>query len=137
MDRRHHVRRDGGFDELTVFFFQAEDGIRDWSVTGVQTCALPILAIGDARIAIEEGVDRGTRGSAGSPETASSIAIRASPIACSRCFGSFVRQRRASSRMHGGGSAGRAAQSGSVFQIAASGSEEGSPRNPFPPASSP
>src|SRR5258706_16058226 len=24
------------------FFFQAEDGIRDWSVTGVQTCALPI-----------------------------------------------------------------------------------------------
>src|SRR5438046_8846766 len=25
-----------------IFFFQAEDGIRDWSVTGVQTCALPI-----------------------------------------------------------------------------------------------
>src|SRR5437764_9802203 len=25
------------------FFFQAEDGIRDTSVTGVQTCALPIL----------------------------------------------------------------------------------------------
>src|SRR5260221_7617227 len=25
-----------------VFFFQAEDGIRDWSVTRVQTCALPI-----------------------------------------------------------------------------------------------
>src|SRR5437016_6620732 len=24
------------------FFFQAEDGIRDWSVTGVQACALPI-----------------------------------------------------------------------------------------------
>src|SRR5438046_3640796 len=24
------------------FFFQAEDGIRDWSVTVVQTCALPI-----------------------------------------------------------------------------------------------
>src|SRR5438093_13455998 len=27
---------------LYFFFFQAEDGIRDWSVTGVQTCALPI-----------------------------------------------------------------------------------------------
>src|SRR3989339_1661901 len=27
---------------LRCFFFQAEDGIRDWSVTGVQTCALPI-----------------------------------------------------------------------------------------------
>src|SRR6476661_9773349 len=26
------------------FFFQAEDGIRDSSVTGVQTCALPIFA---------------------------------------------------------------------------------------------
>src|SRR5690606_36027233 len=26
-----------------VFFFQAEDGIRDFHVTGVQTCALPIL----------------------------------------------------------------------------------------------
>src|SRR5256885_5276737 len=26
----------------TVFFFQAEDGIRDYKVTGVQTCALPI-----------------------------------------------------------------------------------------------
>src|SRR5262249_57611006 len=25
------------------FFFKAEDGIRDWSVTGVQTCALPIF----------------------------------------------------------------------------------------------
>src|SRR5699024_11662894 len=27
----------------SLFFFQAEDGIRDRNVTGVQTCALPIL----------------------------------------------------------------------------------------------
>src|SRR5256885_10042887 len=27
-----------------VLFFQAEDGIRDYKVTGVQTCALPISA---------------------------------------------------------------------------------------------
>src|SRR2546429_5020996 len=27
---------------MLVFFFQAEDGIRDVAVTGVQTCALPI-----------------------------------------------------------------------------------------------
>src|SRR5690606_39909641 len=27
---------------LVFFFFQAEDGIRDFHVTGVQTCALPI-----------------------------------------------------------------------------------------------
>src|SRR5260370_26482570 len=31
---------------LIVFFFQAEDGIRDSSVTGVQTCALPICRQG-------------------------------------------------------------------------------------------
>src|SRR5699024_11806775 len=33
------------FDKFTTFFFffQAEDGIRDRNVTGVQTCALPIL----------------------------------------------------------------------------------------------
>ena len=28
---------------VPYFFFQAEDGIRDLTVTGVQTCALPIL----------------------------------------------------------------------------------------------
>src|SRR2546426_12459865 len=27
------------------FFFQAEDGIRDYKVTGVQTCALPIFIV--------------------------------------------------------------------------------------------
>src|SRR2546422_2848777 len=31
--------------ELFFFFFQAEDGIRDVAVTGVQTCALPIFAL--------------------------------------------------------------------------------------------
>src|SRR5215475_14404232 len=30
------------------FFFQAEDGIRDFHVTGVQTCALPICESADA-----------------------------------------------------------------------------------------
>src|SRR5436305_4410306 len=30
------------------FFFQAEDGIRDADVTGVQTCALPILSIANS-----------------------------------------------------------------------------------------
>src|SRR2546430_4954020 len=41
------------------FFFQAEDGIRDLTVTGVQTCALPIF---------RDAVDRGRGGAA---ETAS------------------------------------------------------------------
>src|SRR5256885_7825361 len=30
---------------LSFFFFQAEDGIRDYKVTGVQTCALPISRV--------------------------------------------------------------------------------------------
>src|SRR5438067_13853896 len=32
--------------KVTHFFFQAEDGIRDRNVTGVQTCALPICRHG-------------------------------------------------------------------------------------------
>src|SRR5437763_3664794 len=32
----------GFYFSVSFFFFQAEDGIRDTSVTGVQTCALPI-----------------------------------------------------------------------------------------------
>src|SRR5467141_842659 len=32
---------------MFIFVFQAEDGIRDSSVTGVQTCALPICALID------------------------------------------------------------------------------------------
>src|SRR5256885_15928707 len=32
------------------FFFQAEDGIRDYKVTGVQTCALPICVTGDTEL---------------------------------------------------------------------------------------
>src|SRR3712207_8823383 len=38
---------------LRAFFLQAEDGIRDIGVTGVQTCALRILRAGD-----EAGLDR-------------------------------------------------------------------------------
>src|SRR2546430_12676026 len=33
----------GWLNQPCFFFFQAEDGIRDLTVTGVQTCALPIL----------------------------------------------------------------------------------------------
>src|SRR5256885_7060786 len=59
--------------ESSDFFFQAEDGIRDYKVTGVQTCALPIYQRGGqkrhlamqqskarvdvAREGIEEAVD--------------------------------------------------------------------------------
>src|SRR5690606_16022137 len=39
---------------LSFFFFQAEDGIRDFHVTGVQTCALPILSVGLFRAALAD-----------------------------------------------------------------------------------
>src|SRR3712207_8312352 len=38
-----------------LFFFQAEDGIRDIGVTGVQTCALPILPLWTLPVAIGAG----------------------------------------------------------------------------------
>src|SRR5260221_10919498 len=40
--RKQMQRNRGAFTVATDFFFQAEDGIRDHCVTGVQTCALPI-----------------------------------------------------------------------------------------------
>src|SRR2546427_1558297 len=41
------------------FFFQAEDGIRDLTVTGVQTCALPISGFGAGFLALNaRGTDR-------------------------------------------------------------------------------
>src|SRR5206468_8656973 len=40
----HHVC----YEIVTIFFFQAEDGIRDLIVTGVQTCALPIYDLAAA-----------------------------------------------------------------------------------------
>src|SRR5260370_22804092 len=50
MDRRHQSillrsYRLYSFSDIFFFFFQAEDGIRDSSVTGVQTCALPIFIL--------------------------------------------------------------------------------------------
>src|SRR2546427_7836722 len=71
-----------------VFFFQAEDGIRDLTVTGVQTCALPILSRGPESRAIGApvsnvqvpcpGARRASNPFAGSP------AVR-SPLAQARC----------------------------------------------------
>src|SRR5688572_26938773 len=43
---------------MFFFFFQAEDGIRDLTVTGVQTCALPISEEAPIRWAADIGADR-------------------------------------------------------------------------------
>src|ERR1039457_303804 len=43
-----------------ISFFQAEDGIRDYKVTGVQTCALPIYALpGDYKHKIAMSINAG------------------------------------------------------------------------------
>src|SRR2546430_15816310 len=58
-----------------IFFFQAEDGIRDLTVTGVQTCALPIcgreLAVGGCQRATAGQGCGGQRGDPGRTESSS------------------------------------------------------------------
>src|SRR5256885_11312334 len=43
---------------MLVFFFQAEDGIRDYKVTGVQTCALPIYLLEEGKRNVRERLER-------------------------------------------------------------------------------
>src|SRR2546430_10191660 len=84
--RRKHlpeVNASGGQGEASlvffvVFFFQAEDGIRDLTVTGVQTCALPILCTGAS-------------------STSSSSTCLRGPATCRSRSGSFFRAPRSSS----------------------------------------
>src|SRR6266481_8544939 len=62
-----------GMNEF-VFFFQAEDGIRDGTVTGVQTCALPIWGKTASQTAFRvkvEGVDESRE--AGEPQPSRSV----------------------------------------------------------------
>src|SRR5688572_31947341 len=56
------------------FFFQAEDGIRDLTVTGVQTCALPISpAVSSAADAASPNACRARRSSSRKRVTAETI----------------------------------------------------------------
>src|SRR2546429_5955098 len=65
-----------------LFFFQAEDGIRDVAVTGVQTCALPIypdavqsLATGLLHDPVQARVDAAEGQDAASPQSITQRAI--------------------------------------------------------------
>src|SRR2546426_1207492 len=49
-----------GWSVVRFFFFQAEDGIRDYKVTGVQTCALPIYGMQSLFASGEQGGARST-----------------------------------------------------------------------------
>src|SRR5699024_11937941 len=87
------------------FFFQAEDGIRDRNVTGVQTCALPILSLprGSGPTVRAENCSSSTRaegktgtGPAGRAtfevmtDHTGSPAVRASPVTVKRCASSAL-----------------------------------------------
>src|SRR2546427_8369662 len=50
---------------VDFFFFQAEDGIRDLTVTGVQTCALPVAAAASAGCGSDMAVPRRLGGNNG------------------------------------------------------------------------
>src|SRR5690625_7681914 len=59
------------------FFFQAEDGIRDGHVTGVQTCALPISELGTMpRTVLDSGLLHSLDGSGQAAYVAGLAAIR-------------------------------------------------------------
>src|SRR5947208_4327742 len=65
---------------LFFFFFQAEDGIRDDLVTGVQTCALPICAECD-RLIVALNTDRGVRRLKGPERPVNGLEDRSAVIA--------------------------------------------------------
>src|SRR3712207_3883696 len=92
---------------LIFFFFQAEDGIRDIGVTGVQTCALPIFAALRAR---PVGADhparrrdaRGRRDRPPAARRAGPVAVREVPqgLPAARARARRVRARRQPDREH-------------------------------------
>src|SRR5206468_5458445 len=79
------------------FFFQAEDGIRDLIVTGVQTCALPIFAEAfvAAAIAAPASIAAATKASASSLSLGRIVTVTG-----------LAQIGRASCRERGGGSVG-------------------------------
>src|SRR5690606_5904925 len=86
---------------LLFFFFQAEDGIRDFHVTGVQTCALPILpsagAAGRLAAGGVEGADAAPPEGAGPGREAAPPLADAARAPAGRC------ERRSPSSMTAGG----------------------------------
>src|SRR2546430_3217981 len=82
---------------MWLFFFQAEDGIRDLTVTGVQTCALPIYFHGAGR----EG----------------DVGGRARQIAAVSGYGNFGAAARPAERIGNGVLVQRTSREGGKFEI--------------------
>src|SRR5256885_12173662 len=73
------------FNLFIFFFFQAEDGIRDYKVTGVQTCALPITQ--QAAPSVRQA-DAANAASPHAPVPASSAVAAVAPTAAAASPGS-------------------------------------------------
>src|SRR5256885_9938753 len=71
------------------FFFQAEDGIRDYKVTGVQTCALPIYPV-EKRVDVFIGVS--TLEPVIQQRESLSVACRAAHVRINQRDSQFVQQ---------------------------------------------
>src|SRR5258706_11690989 len=91
--------------QTCFFFFQAEDGIRDWSVTGVQTCALPILvrfpseSFADSLLSFFSETSRAMIAATSGEPTSSSIAV---PTSSGRRSNTFVLSHASSTSERGG-----------------------------------
>src|SRR5688500_19876768 len=87
------------------FFFQAEDGIRDYKVTGVQTCALPIFTGGvpasETRAAGSDSGFQPNRRLTASPASTSAAARRPGGAERKRAIGAPMQIGRASCRGRG------------------------------------
>src|SRR5690349_3262778 len=77
LDRMRAIGLDG-------FFFQAEDGIRDLYVTGVQTCALPIFLPGAGAAAADRSADLPARKRGGGHGTRALILPSRLPFSMAR-----------------------------------------------------
>src|SRR5439155_3962919 len=77
------------------FFFQAEDGIRDGHVTGVQTCALPISSVANiAVVPLQDLVGLGTEARMNLPNsTSGNWSWRIKADALTTNFGERLRER--------------------------------------------
>src|SRR3712207_2309446 len=78
---RPGILRRRAFSTRSFFFFQAEDGIRDIGVTGVQTCALPISLF--TRLAMRETASKSPLDAMGKPASMMSTPMVSSSSATS------------------------------------------------------
>src|SRR5690606_40292403 len=120
----HHLTG-GGRARRFTFFFQAEDGIRDLHVTGVQTCALPI-----SRLAVDAWISSFDSDDMGRPPGAMRlVSLRAQEIGRASCRETVYPSAGAAPRVRQwGGSKHRTPRGGHIRQRAGLSSERGSRR---------